>query len=151
MKTISDLLCMTLKIGEICISIESSPPNLMEPSLQVILVYLYKSCLILMKSGKYLNTYRQLWLTWIYMLFLWISHDFHRKRKSHDNNTSHFSLCDAGNHTFICQYCKYKHSTLWWSLYLHGLSSARQYVFLPSKEIRVIVGPWYDEIWWWNL
>lgn len=108
MKTISDLLCMTLKIGEICISIESSPPNLMEPSLQVILVYLYKSCLILMKSGKYLNTYRQLWLTWIYMVFLWISHDFHRKRKSHDNNTSHFSLCDAGNHTFICQYCKYK-------------------------------------------
>lgn len=73
MKTISDLLCMTLKIGEICISIESSPPNLMEPSLQVILVYLYKSCLILMKSGKYLNTYAQLWLTWIYMLF----YEFH--------------------------------------------------------------------------
>lgn len=70
-KTISDLLCMTLKIGEICISIESSPPNLLEPSLQVILVYLYKS----LKSEKYLNTYGQEWLAWISydfcMIFIW--------------------------------------------------------------------------------
>lgn len=62
---------MTLKIGDICISIESSPPNLLEPSLQVILVYLYKS----LKSEKYLNTYGQEWLAWISyefcMIFIW--------------------------------------------------------------------------------
>lgn len=96
---------MTLKIGEICISIESSPPNLLEPSLQVILVYLYKS----LKSEKYLNTYGQEWLAWISydfcMIFIWKGNHMKIQEKS---NMRHFSLCDAGNHTIICQYWKYK-------------------------------------------
>lgn len=30
------------------------------------------------------------------MNLIWFLHDFHMKRKSHENNMRHFSLCDAG-------------------------------------------------------